>query len=99
VLATPPGRLQPAPGASDLITSNTLERSLGDYQGLGSLRLKQQLMGTSEIAEFLGVTNQRVDQLARRPGFPEPVAVLAAGRIWSRSHIEAWARRTGRQPR
>jgi prophage regulatory protein len=82
-----------------LITSNTLERLLGDYQGLGSLRLKQQLMGTSEIAELLGVTNQRVDQLARRADFPEPVAVLAAGRIWNRADVEAWARRTGRIPR
>ena len=79
-----------------MITSNTLERLLGDYQGLGSLRLKQQLMGTSEIAELLGVTNQRVDQLARRTDFPEPVAVLAAGRIWNRADVEAWARRTGR---
>lgn len=56
-------------------------------------------MGTSEIAEFLGITNQRVDQLARRPDFPEPVAVLAAGRIWNQIDIEAWARRTGRIPR
>jgi prophage regulatory protein len=56
-------------------------------------------MGTSEIAELLGVTNQRVDQLARRADFPEPVAVLAAGRIWNRADVEAWARRTGRIPR
>jgi prophage regulatory protein len=79
-----------------LITSNTLERFLGDYQGLSSLGLKQELMGTSEIAELFGVTNQRVDQLARRPDFPDPVAVLAAGRIWNRAEVEAWARRTGR---
>jgi len=53
-------------------------------------------MGTAEVAELLGVTNQRVDQLARRPDFPKPVAVLAAGRIWNRAHVESWARRTGR---
>jgi prophage regulatory protein len=79
-----------------LITSNTLERFLGDYQGLSSLGLKQELMGTSEIAELFGVTNQRVDQLARRADFPDPVAVLAAGRIWNRADVEAWGRRTGR---
>jgi predicted DNA-binding transcriptional regulator AlpA len=56
-------------------------------------------MGTKEIAELLGVTNQRVDQLARRADFPEPVAVLAAGRIWQRADVEVWARRTGRIPR
>ena len=68
-------------------------------KGYGSRRLKQELMGTSEVAEFLGVTNQRVDQLARRPDFPNPIAVLAAGRIWNHADIEAWARRTGRIPR
>jgi predicted DNA-binding transcriptional regulator AlpA len=67
--------------------------------GYCSRGLKPQLMGTSEIAEFLGVTNQRVDQLARRPDFPDPIAVLAAGRIWNHADIDAWARRTGRIPR
>jgi len=46
-------------------------------------------MGTSEIAKFLGVTNQRVDQLARHTSFSQPVAVLGAVRIWSRAWIEA----------
>jgi prophage regulatory protein len=54
------------------------------------------LVGLTEIAEMLGVSAQRVDQLARRDDFPEPVAVLAAGRIWRRGDIERWARGTGR---
>ena len=58
--------------------------------------MPEDLVGTSEIAELLGVTNQRVHQLAEQEGFPEPVAVLAAGRIWERADVEAWARRTGR---
>jgi hypothetical protein len=28
--------------------------------------------------------------------FPEPGAVLAAGRIWEREDVEKWARSTGR---
>jgi hypothetical protein len=55
------------------------------------------LVGPAEIGEMLGVTRQRVDQLARDdPSFPEPAAVLATGRIWERAVVEAWARETGR---
>jgi prophage regulatory protein len=54
------------------------------------------LVGLTEIAEMLGVSAQRVDQLARRDDFPEPVAVLAAGRIWRLGDIEHWAESTGR---
>jgi prophage regulatory protein len=43
------------------------------------------------------VSRQRVDQLANDdPRFPEPVAVLAAGRVWERVDVERWARETGR---
>jgi predicted DNA-binding transcriptional regulator AlpA len=52
------------------------------------------LMGITEVASHLGVTTQRVDQLAHREDFPRPVAELAAGRIWERRTIEQWARRT-----
>lgn len=54
------------------------------------------LVGVAEIAEMLGVTRQRVNQLAREEGFPQPEAELSAGRIWKRSDVVAWARRTGR---
>jgi predicted DNA-binding transcriptional regulator AlpA len=54
------------------------------------------LVGLTEIAERLGVSAQRVDQLARRDDFPEPVAVLAAGRIWRLGDIEDWAKSTSR---
>lgn len=53
-------------------------------------------MGLTEIAEMLGVSRQRIDQLAHTDDFPEPVAELAAGRIWERADVEAWARATGR---
>ena len=56
----------------------------------------EDLMGTTEIARLLGVSRQRVDQLTAVPGFPEPIATIAAGRIWQREDIVRWnaARRT-----
>ena len=56
------------------------------------------LVGASEVAEILGVTRQRVDQLARtEEGFPEPEVTIGRGvRVWSREAIEKWAKATGR---
>lgn len=54
-----------------------------------------ELMGAAEVAAALGVSRQRVNQLAHSDGFPRPVAVLEAGRIWLASDIEAW--KEGRQ--
>ena len=58
---------------------------------------KIDLVGVAEVAELLGVTRQRVDALARTHTlFPEPVATIAAGRVWLREDIEEWASRDGR---
>lgn len=54
------------------------------------------LVGTAEIADLLGVSRQRVHQLVSRADFPEPVAKLAAGIIWNRLDVERWARDSGR---
>jgi hypothetical protein len=54
------------------------------------------LLGTAEIADLLGVSRQRADQLSRGDAFPAPVAELRSGRIWQRADVEAWARSTGR---
>jgi predicted DNA-binding transcriptional regulator AlpA len=54
------------------------------------------LVSTPEIAELLGVSRQRVDQLSRTDDFPAPVADLAIGRVWTRDDVERWARATGR---
>jgi len=56
------------------------------------------LVGLAEIGDMLGLSRQRVDQLARSNGFPDPVAVISAGRIWLRDDVKAWARQTGRLP-
>lgn len=54
------------------------------------------LMGIAEVADLLGVTRQRADQLSRGETFPTAVADLKGGRIWRRKDIEQWARETGR---
>lgn len=54
------------------------------------------LVGVAEIAELLKVTRQRVQQLTQRDDFPDPEAVLSAGKVWKRSDVEAWAKKTGR---
>ena len=55
------------------------------------------LVGTTEICTMLGVSRQRVTQRAATATFPEPLARLAAGPIWEREVVEAWARRTVRR--
>ncbi|WP_460871842.1 helix-turn-helix transcriptional regulator [Nocardioides pakistanensis] len=55
------------------------------------------LVGTHEIAAMLGVSRQRVLQLAATDGFPAPVARLKAGNIWVKADIEEWAE-TRRRP-
>jgi predicted DNA-binding transcriptional regulator AlpA len=56
------------------------------------LGVSHHLVGVAEVAEMLGVSRQRVNQLVQEEAdFPEPEATLAAGRIWLRSTIETWA--------
>lgn len=56
-----------------------------------------ELAGATEIADALGVTRQRVQQLASEPGFPAPVAVLKMGKVWALDDVRAWAAGTDRQ--
>ncbi len=60
------------------------------------LTVRRRLAGTAEIAVMLGVSRQRVQQLARSSDFPEPYDVLAGGRVWLWADVEAWARAHGR---
>lgn len=48
------------------------------------------LMGTAEIAQRLGVSRQRVQQLAARPDWPKPYDELTLGKVWRIPDIEAW---------
>ena len=54
------------------------------------------LVAAGDIAEMIGISLQRIDQLARAGKMPEPVAIVSSGRVWLRSEIEQWARETGR---
>lgn len=54
---------------------------------------KLDLMGIAEIAERLGVTKSRADQLVRQQGFPAPAARLKMGIIWEAADVEAWIAR------
>lgn len=53
-----------------------------------------ELVGVGEIADLLGVSKQRVDQLRRdkrrRVLFPEPIAELRAGPVWAKRDVVAW---------
>ncbi len=55
-----------------------------------------QLVGVSEVAALLGVSRQRVSELARAEYFPKPLAHLAAGPVWDRASLthflETWER-------
>ena len=57
-----------------------------------------ELVSTVEIADLVGLSRQRVDQLSRQGGFPSPVASLAIGRVWARADVIDWAKRTNRLP-
>ena len=48
------------------------------------------LAGAHEVRELLGVSRQRVYQLAAQADFPDPVAILAQGKVWSIDDIEKW---------
>lgn len=48
------------------------------------------LMGQAEIADRLGVSRQRVQQLIARPDWPKPFDTLAMGKVWRTEDIEAW---------
>lgn len=51
------------------------------------------LVGTHEVALRIGVTRQRVLQLAiAYPDFPKPAAVLQSGNVWRTEDIDAWLR-------
>lgn len=50
------------------------------------------LWTTSDVAEFLGLSHQRVDQLLREGRLPKPSGRSGRARMWERSAIERWAK-------
>jgi hypothetical protein len=45
-----------------------------------------------EIAELLGVSKQRVHQIAAERDFTAPVSEDGRGRLWDRREVTAWAK-------
>lgn len=51
------------------------------------------IIGTAEIAVRLGVSDERVRQLRREPGFPEPALGLTGGEMFWIADIDAYKER------
>ena len=49
-----------------------------------------------ELMQLLGVGRTWTHQLLREPGFPQPIAVLGVGKIWSTADVIAHCERVGR---
>jgi len=56
------------------------------------------LVGINQVAEMLGVSRTRADQLSRRPSFPEPRVRHARVRLWEEKDVQAWMEANGRSP-
>jgi predicted DNA-binding transcriptional regulator AlpA len=49
------------------------------------------LVGTSDIAQLLGVSRQRANELTKRDSFPEPLGTVnTRTNVWSRTAVLAW---------
>lgn len=48
------------------------------------------ILGTSEVAEVLGVSKQRIHALRKMAEFPEPFKVLASTPLWDKKEIVAF---------
>lgn len=58
-----------------------------------------ELVSAPEVADILGVSSQRVHELAAsKADFPEPMYELRTGKLWLRDAIEAFGRRWERKP-
>lgn len=85
ISARVPGRVI----AIDVMTTDEADRRLAE---------RSQLVGTSEIAEILDISRQRVSTLSRRDDFPEPLARLASGPVWRKGDLSTFAAGWRRSP-
>lgn len=47
----------------------------------------EDILGTSEVAEVLGVSKQRIHSLRQMAEFPEPFVQLASTPLWDRTEV------------
>ncbi|OFW71192.1 MAG: hypothetical protein A2Y55_05865 [Actinobacteria bacterium RBG_16_68_12] len=58
--------------------------------------MQDRLITRTEIARGLGISGERVRQLASKPDFPRPVGRVGQALAWHHADIVDWARRKGR---
>jgi len=58
--------------------------------------VQDRLITRMEIARRLGISGERVRQLALKPDFPRPVGRVGQAVAWHQTDIVDWARRKGR---
>lgn len=75
-------------------------RTVDDFEDGLERPTYPRFVGIQELARTLNVSKQRASELARANHFPEPVAELASGPIWTEPMIHQfvveWERRPGR---
>jgi len=59
--------------------------------------MAEELVTRRQIAQRLGITPERVRQLALHRRFPQPAGTVGRARAWRREEIVVWARQTGRR--
>jgi predicted DNA-binding transcriptional regulator AlpA len=64
-----------------------------------TIEVEPRLVGVAEAAAILGWDKRRIFTYLGRGAFPEPLAILASGRVWRRDDVEAFARTRTRRPR
>jgi predicted DNA-binding transcriptional regulator AlpA len=57
------------------------------------------LVSGADIARRLGVSRERIRQLAERDDFPEPLGKIGPAIVWRWADVEQWAVATGRETR
>ena len=63
-----------------------------------TIEVAPDLVGVAEAAGILGWDKRRVFTYISRGSFPEPLALLASGRVWRKRDVEEYARsRAGRR--
>lgn len=56
------------------------------YFPMDEIRIEN-ILGTSEVAEVLGVSKQRIHALRKMAEFPDPVKTLASTPLWDKEAV------------
>ncbi|WP_410597868.1 hypothetical protein [Amycolatopsis sp. lyj-23] len=88
-------------GCEDAVPADVRYMTLDAYEAEALRPSVPELASAADVAEILGVSRQRVHQLATsNPRFPQHIARVATGPLWARSSIEwfdsVWERKAGR---